>query len=321
MFPRLWMAFRRAVVVQGWGMDTHRPFTWADALAAGFTPRQLRGPGFVSPFRTVYLAVDVNLTPRRLAEAALVAVGGDAFICHGSAGILLGSGADQPGAVHLGVVGRDRPRVRGIVGHRYSTAPPITALGRLPVTAAPQTFLDLAASCSLVDLVTAADQFVAAHRTSPEQLVAVAARAHGRGAILAREAADLVRSGVESRMETGARLLIVLSGLPEPAVNLSVQDGSGRSRRLDLSYPELKIAVEYDGRHHIAREAQWESDLARREDLEALGWRFIVLTSRDLFVTPGKTVDRVVAALASRGVRVLPRAGWQLHFAGRGEAG
>lgn len=92
-------------------------------------------------------------------------------------------------------------------------------------------------------------------------------------------------------------------------------------RDVDLAYPEVKLAIDYDGRHHIEREAQWRSDLLRREDVEALGWRFLVLTSPDIFVTPGRTIDRVVTAMRSRGAHVTPRAGWQLHFAGRAQVG
>lgn len=160
-----------------------------------------------------------------------MATGGSAFLCHASAATLLGSDEDATGVVNVGVVGRDRPRVAGIQGHRYASVPPTIRVGRLPVTSSEQTFLDLASTWPLVRLVTAGDQFVAQRWTTPERLVTTAAQASGRGARLARDAAALVRTGVESRMETPSRLLLVLAGLPEPVVNHPVTDGAGRSRR------------------------------------------------------------------------------------------
>ena len=88
-------------------------------------------------------------------------------------------------------------------------------------------------------------------------------------------------------------MLLVLAGLPEPVINeiLRCADGSWRMR-LDLSYPELRLIVEYDGRQHAENTAQWNRDLRRREELESLGWRIVVVTARDLNGEPGATLDR-----------------------------
>ena len=75
-------------------------------------------------------------------------------------------------------------------------------------------------------------------------------------------------------------------------------------KRQDLAWPVVKVAAEYDGRHHIEREGQWRQDLARREDLEHDGWRFVVVTGPDLFRTPGATLERTVRALAAAGLVV-----------------
>jgi hypothetical protein len=59
-------------------------------------------------------------------------------------------------------------------------------------------------------------------------------------------------------MESRLRMLLVLAGLPEPTVNHIVRDDRGNwVRRFDLAYPDLRIAIEYDGRHHIERQEQW----------------------------------------------------------------
>ena len=79
-------------------------------------------------------------------------------------------------------------------------------------------------------------------------------------------------------------MLLVLAGLPEPTINLILRnaDGSWR-RRFDMCYPDLKLIIEYDGRQHADDIRQWQGDLRRREELDALGWRIVVVTADDLF--------------------------------------
>ena len=122
-----------------------------------------------------------------------------------------------------------------------------------------QTFLDLAgAGLDLVDLVVLAESLVAAQRFQPADLVDAAQSWLGHGAKRARLAGRYVRAGVDSPQETRLRMLLVLAGLPEPVINLILRwpDGSWRMR-LDLSYPELQLIVEYDGRQHAENTLQW----------------------------------------------------------------
>ena len=44
----------------------------------------------------------------------------------------------------------------------------------------------------------------------------------------------------------------------------------------DMAYPDLKIIIEYDGRHHASR---WLADSKRREALEDEGWLYIQVTA------------------------------------------
>jgi hypothetical protein len=94
--------------------------------------------------------------------------------------------------------------------------------------------------------------------------------------------ADAVAAGVSPAM------LLVLAGLPEPRTNVGVhaEDGLWLARP-DLSHPELRIALEYDGRHHLLDDEQWARDIGRKEALDRRGWRVIVVTVRDLDRIPG----------------------------------
>jgi hypothetical protein len=182
--------------------------------------------------------------------------------------------------------------------------------------------LELAAARKdLVDLVAVGDSLVRRKRTTPENLVTAAEGYTGKGSRLARRAASYVRSGVDSPTESRLRMLIVLGGLPEPQVNYILRERNGEwSSRLDLCYSDLKLIVEYDGRHHAEVRANWLNDIKRREALERDGWRFVIVTSEGLYEAPFDTLLRVRLALIERGCRVRPGqipAEWHRIFTSR----
>ncbi len=87
------------------------------------------------------------------------------------------------------------------------------------------------------------------------------------------------------------------AGLPEPTPQLVVRDGVGRFvARVDLGWEQHRVVVEYDGRHHL-EPGQWQHDLLRREHLDSLGWRVIVLTADDLRGRPELMTARIRSAL------------------------
>ena len=122
-----------------------------------------------------------------------------------------------------------------------------------------------------------------------------------KGLTKARAALDLVQPGTDSSMETRARLLLVHAGLPCPVVNRAAIDDQGRFLALpDMSYPERRIAIEYDGDVHRTDPATWRRDVERRQRLEAAGWIIITATADDVLRHPERFVARVRAALQKR---------------------
>ncbi|MFD5215412.1 endonuclease domain-containing protein [Microbacterium sp. NPDC058345] len=115
-----------------------------------------------------------------------------------------------------------------------------------------------------------------------------------------RAALPLAREGVESPKETETRRLIVRAGLPEPVVQHEVCDGARLVARADLAYPELKIAIEYEGDGHRTDKAQWRRDIRRQRDLEDRGWIVIRLTQHDLEEGAEALLSRIRRAIASR---------------------
>lgn len=102
----------------------------------------------------------------------------------------------------------------------------------------------------------------------------------GSGTI--RAAIPLAREHVESPKETETRLLIRDAGFVEPEVQHEVWDRGRFVARPDLSYPGLRIAIEYEGDGHRTDKKQWRIDIRRQRELEDLGWIVIRLTQSDL---------------------------------------
>ena len=102
-----------------------------------------------------------------------------------------------------------------------------------------------------------------------------------------------------------------------PTSASSTGDGNLR-RRLDAGDRETRTAVEYDGRHHVAREEQWEADIGRREELEDDEWRIVTLTSKDIYKSPEETVERLRRIFRKRGMSVGPaKDEWRRYFPGQ----
>jgi hypothetical protein len=298
-------------------VDPRQPFTRAEARAAGITDARLRGPRYRRLFCGIYVGADVPVDLRLRVQAALRLAPKGTLVRGVTAAQLLGGIVPDDARIHLSVV-RGRVRVSGIESTTRRPAREATMRG-VPVTSAEDTFLDLVSRLGLVDLVVLGDSLVKRGRTTPESLVAAAQARAGRYRRQAVRAASLVRAGVDSPMETRLRLLLVLAGLPEPVVNHEELDETGTLlRRYDLSFPEHRLAIEYDGRQHAESTKQWERDVERREELDLERWRIVVVLSKGIYREPRRTLDRVVRAMADQGMRAAVTSDeWRLHFAGQ----
>jgi len=267
-----------------------------------------------------YVLREVKITPLVRAQAVLKLVPVGSHISHQTAAELWGATVPADGDTHVWTPSANGRHVRQGVKTHYGNGPARTTLRNgLPTSTPEQTFLDLAATgMKLVDLVVAADGMIKAKHTTQDRLIEAAAEWHGRGCRVARRAAGLAREGVDSPTETRLRLLLVLAGLPEPRVDLILRarDGSWR-RRYDLAYEQLGLIVEYDGRQHSTDTEQWLTDIFRREELDRMRWRLVVVTKEGIYDDPLQTLIRVRDALRDCGATGLRRnfkAEWRVHF-------
>lgn len=289
-------------------------FTSRDAVRSGISRRSLSGPEYRPLIRGVYTSA--SSPPSLLAKVGylLSALPPARFASHHTAAALWGAVTPHASDIHLGTPKRHHSTHRGIRLHFYTHRPELAQNSGVWLTTPAQTFLDLAAVLEFVDLLILGDSLVRHTTLTPAQLRAFVADRHCNGARRAREVAAHVRSKVDSPNETRLRLLITSSGMVEPTIGHVVELGS-RYRQLDLAYVALRLAIEFDGRHHIRREAQWDGDILRREEIEGLEWRFVIITSSAMFGEPLQVLSSVGDAVQLRtGEPVTIHDGWRRHF-------
>jgi hypothetical protein len=257
-------------------------------------------------WRGVLVESDRLLDPWTRAAAALLTAGPRAVVAGVTAAYLHGCRAVESPATHLLVpYGCETRSRKGLVVHRgrdfADDAVEVDGLRALPLD---RVIADLLCTLPAPDALAVADEAMGfAGDTSDLFRKQVARRIERRldprGTVRAAGLLDLASAGVDSPAESWIRLMVVEHGLPLPEVNWAIRDLDGKLRyRLDLAWPQLRIALEYDGyAAHAGREAE---DRARRADLEARGWIVVVIRKEDLRAfTPVVTALR--AAFARRG--------------------
>jgi hypothetical protein len=306
---------RASVTIIRMPPSTSSPFQASATTDPQVTEWALRRGRFRRLFHDVYVSRDTTITPRLLARGALLLAEPGSYISHHTAARIWGGVVPDTSRTDV-TSPRRRLRTGGILGHRVKERATVTSFGGIPLTSPEQTFVDLALYLDLVDLVVLGDSLVKGRRCTVESLLRLAEKHRGPGCRRAKRAARLVRAGVDSPMESRLRMLMVLAGLPEPVVDHRIRWPDGRVRwRLDLSFPDFRLIIEYDGRQHADSDVQWGGDLGRREWLDSNDWRIVVNVSRDIYRTPAQTLARITTAMRQRGMTVPPlRDEWRRHF-------
>jgi hypothetical protein len=119
-----------------------------------------------------------------------------------------------------------------------------------------------------------------------------------RGIRRLRTAIDLMDGGAQSPQETWLRLLLIDAGYPRPRTQIPVLDEYGYEFAfLDMGWEDVKIAVEYDGKHHGTDATQWRWDVRRLRKVHDRGWSHIKVIAGD---REPDVLARVARAWAAR---------------------
>ena len=274
------------------------------AVAAGrLSPREPRSPAWRRLFRDVYACADLPVTHelRALAVARLLVPA--SAISGRSAAVLWAFRSPRDDDVELTVpAGANVCRMPGLRVRRRTLEPAeLTVRRGASVTTPEVTAIDLAREGTLDDAVVLFDRFVEARVTNLERLRVVAAGVSGRGCRQVRRALELADGLAGSPPETRLRLVLHRSTLPNPVAQFTVRDAAGLVARVDFGWPDVKVAVEYEGAWHGESRQQVAADRRRLNRLTAAGWTVVFVTAADLH-DPEALLARIAAALVRASV-------------------
>ncbi|MDR7252944.1 very-short-patch-repair endonuclease [Nocardioides sp. BE266] len=304
--------------------DPTQPFLRADGMEHGLSDKVLRGPGYRQLFRGVLVSSSTPPTAVQRVRGALVLQCDEAWASHASAARVKQAPIPTIADEHVSVAHQKmRRHHKGMRCHVGDPTGVVVERG-MRVSGDIPMFIELSGQLGLVDLVVVGDWLVRRRGISPAQLMTACKRSRHKDARKAWAAARFVRRGVDSPMETRLRMLLVLAGLPEPEINLEVRDDVGELiRKYDLSYPAVRVAVEYNGKLHVEVVENWEDDLERRADMDEDEWRLVVVISPGIYKDPLRTLQRVHRVLLARGLPGVPLRlldDWRPHFPGFSDA-
>jgi len=280
----------------------NRVFRGSWAVRKGFlTHDQLRSRAWRRLRRDVYADARLPMDHRLLVHGvSLIAPPGAIFA--GLSALVLAGGhafasADDAVEVALPAGQRWRPGAGVRVSVSSSDDDVVVDRHRLSRTGPVRTAVDLIRRHGLEDGVVLLDRLVQAGLADLAAVrAAVAALPRCRGSRVARDVTRLADGLAESPQETRLRLLLHRAGLPAPVAQFRVFDDEGLIGRVDFAYPDLKIAIEYDGLWH-AEPGQFAKDRKRLNRLSAAGWRGILVTAADVR-HPELLIARLVSELA-----------------------
>lgn len=291
------------------------PFRGSEALCERWlTRRQLQSPLFTQLFHNVYVPAAVPLTHELRCRAAACVAPPSATITGASAAAVYGfdfAGTHDP--VEFVVDEQEKFTAKRGMHIRRSTLGPADGTPWRGVRLATplRTTLDVLCNTklrrSLPRTVGLLDALLRAEFVDRTRLEALLRQRHDRGIQRARAALDYANPVAESIPESELRVWLQLGGLhPEPQVEVFDDDGTFLGR-LDLCFPDQKLAVEYDGRWHNDPD-QRRYDQWRRDRLRARGWDFVIVTHERLRDDPHELVAAIRGCICR-------------HVHGRGRAG
>jgi predicted transcriptional regulator of viral defense system len=223
-------------------------------------------------------------------EQSLMAVSlsfDDCWLSHGTGARLLGlTHAPEIGGIEaLRPYGRYR-RLDGVIAHRSRIITPadVTRHKRIAVTSVGRTIVDCSGRLTVATTAKMLDDAMRHNKRVLEETRAAFARLAGGGRRRFGNIREVLGKRIpgydpgESDLELRAINVLTSAGLPMPVQQLRIVLNRQR-RRIDLAYPELRIAIELLGWAYHGLRGRWDDDHARANELVAIDWRLLQFTS------------------------------------------
>lgn len=265
--------------------------TRTQALAAGLSDaaitRRVATGAWLPLVAGVYALASAPRTWEQQVLAACLAVGGVAS--HRTAAALWGFSGCRPGPLHMTVAYGRTSRCAIARLHRSRTLRPsdITRADGIPVTRPARTLADLARQVPRPALEDAVDDALCRRIVTLDRL------ARQRGSPTLTAVLATWRDGSAPQDVAEARLLrrMLHAGLPPPETQHEVWHAGRFVARLDLAWPDRRLAVELDGFRWHASPRAFQRDRARRNLLVHLGWTVFQATPADLVGDGARVAD------------------------------
>ncbi len=175
-------------------------------------------------------------------------------------------------------------------------------IGGIPTTDLRRTLLDLGRSVADQRLLRAIEWSRRERGVTWSDLIATLAHhaRRGRGGVQRLRRVLVANAHREEITDSDLELLLLgllaEAGLPEPEVHHRIWADGRVVVEVDLAYPELRLAIEIDGRIHL-REDIWNRDLPRQNYLVLQGWTVLRFNADRLLDHPEHVVAEIRAAI------------------------
>lgn len=205
-----------------------------------------------------------------------------------------------------------RTRQDAVRVHETKALDPIdlTVVKGIAVTTPARTLFDLGGVCreGLVELAleNALRRGLTTETALGETVTRLSRRGRPGGPTLRKllDLRDPAYRPTESEMETRLLQALRANGLPQPVTQHEVWQGSAFIARVDLAYPDHRIAIEYDSDEFHSGRSATRRDRDRRHRLIAAGWLPVDVGPADL--RQGGTFACAAIAQALRDRRLRP---------------
>jgi hypothetical protein len=219
-------------------------------------------------------------------------------MCLGSAAAAYGFDTEDVTKLHVlhpeGTRLRDTP---GLVVHRRDGAPLTTVEGR-PMTESAWTAVEVARSLRRPRALATLDMALRNTALTREELMQAAQAQKGRrGIVHVRNLIPLANPLAESPMESESRLVMHDGGIPEPTLQYEIIDVDGELWRLDFAWPDVKVAVEYDGFDWHSSKDHLRRDRRKRAALLEMEWTVLYIVAVDVRANRHQFLRRLESVL------------------------
>lgn len=278
------------------------PFIGSRALADGVVTRH--------QLRTQYRAVFPNVSLPTGVQPSLMQRTVAAWLWSRRQGTIAGAAAAAlhgarwiPDDVLIELVHSNARAPRGVLTRRERLLDgEVQTIGGRLVTTPERTAFDIGRRGAVRSAVARLDSLARATGFKIDEVLAIVECHRGSPGLRRLETAlELVDAGAQSPRESYLRLLLIDAGFPRPQRQIPVLGADGIPiAYLDLGWPELMVAVEYDGDQHHSDRRQFVKDIERLEKLERMGWIIVRVVAEN---RPAAIVQRVRDALAAAAER------------------